>query len=156
MRRPDVAMNMLIRLQSGPMRSGNIVRPITNEFEISEPTVYLILKELELRGYIVRKEFSPKNVQYNLSNEGDLFLDNEFKKTYNSLQQAVQQSPYCDKIILDLYLQSIITTFKSTFSDIKFDSDQLISHVRNIGEPLFKGSQEIAVNQLEHELKEYL
>ena len=147
-RHPEIVAHILIGLQRGPRRSKNIVEEVKAEFGISEPTVYSVLKEMEARGFIDKRSQGPKNVQYSLTEEGEEIVMEEFIKAKDSLIEAIERSPQRDGIVFEVFLADVRRKLQEQSIDFSEDSsmDDLL---KDMGEPLFRGSQRTLVQQMQ-------
>ncbi|MGD2247731.1 MAG: winged helix-turn-helix transcriptional regulator [Candidatus Methanofastidiosia archaeon] len=69
---PEVSADILLQLFGSPLRSKNLQERIT---DVSDQTVYAILKELVDAGLVNRIERSRRNVIYQLTDKGKRFIE---------------------------------------------------------------------------------
>lgn len=69
---PEVSADILLQLYGSPLRSKNLQERIT---DVSDQTVYSILKELVDAGLVDRIERSRRNVIYQLTDKGRRFIE---------------------------------------------------------------------------------
>ena len=69
---PEVSADILLQLYGSPLRSKNLQERIS---DVSDQTVYSILKELVDAGLVDRIERSRRNVIYQLTDRGRRFIE---------------------------------------------------------------------------------
>ncbi len=105
--KPNIATEILVRLYAGQARSKALIDSITTEFDISEPTAYALLKELQERGLVERNEYSSRNVQYALTSSGRESVENSYLKFKEGLIKLLHQTPERDIILLDVFISDV-------------------------------------------------
>lgn len=95
-------------VHEGPMRSKYIVEKVRESENISQPTVYSILRDLERRGLIKRIEISPRNVQYELTDMGRRLIEEEYLKARETLLSALRNLRDKDEIVVEILTEEIL------------------------------------------------
>ena len=152
-RHPETSAYICIQLRRGPSRSKNIVKMVRAEFGISEPTVYLILKELSERGFIEKRTFSPKNVQYSLTDNGQEVVEEEFMNAKDTIIAAIERSPQRDGIEFEVFLADVRRKLKEQSIDFQ-EEPSMDDLLKDIGKPLFLDSRHTLIEQMQKILEE--
>ncbi len=105
---PEIAIDIITKLFSGPMRASNIVKGVLETADVSEPTVYAVLKALQEKGLVDKKEHSSRNVVYSLTSAGRRLLEKEKFKAADTVLTALKNIPKRREILLELLLDDIL------------------------------------------------
>lgn len=105
---PKAEALILTMMYEGPIRSRQIVKSVCEVEEVSQPTVYSILKDLERRGLIKRIEISPRNVQYELTDRGRRLIEEEYLKAKETLLSTLRNLQNKNEIVLEILTEEVI------------------------------------------------
>ena len=105
---PDIACEILNKLYHGPMRSQKIVDFISEKYQVSKPTVYGVLKDLDAKQLIKKDRRSPRRVTYKLTEKGFDFFNKEFLHIKERLIHAIESAPNQKEIIAEVLLKDLM------------------------------------------------
>lgn len=145
-KRPEITNEILIVLYTSNIRSSNLKKIIQDKYPISNPTFYMILKELAMLDYIEKNEISPRNVQYSLTENGKIFLEKHYFTMRENYLKSLKQLPEQDFIIMDVIIHKVKAEFiNNSMIEIPDDIDELI---KDLGTPIVNNIVPILVEQL--------
>ena len=104
---PDVAMDVVARLYYGSKRASALVKETVEATEVSEPTVYSVLTELQKLGVVRKDVRSKRNVTYQLTDSGRGLLEREKFALLDQLL-AVAPGGRRREILLGLLLEDML------------------------------------------------
>lgn len=93
---PEVSADILLQLYGSPLRSKSLQERITN---VSDQTVYSVLKELVDGGLVERIERSRRNVIYQLTDKGRIFIE-ETQLTVEKTLISLSLTPKKQELVL--------------------------------------------------------
>lgn len=105
---PEVEALILVSTYESPVRSKRLIEKVQALEDLSEPTIYNILRNLDERGLIQRVEKSRRNVQYKLTEKGRKMVEEEQLKARETLLAAVRNSQDPEEIVFDLILEDVL------------------------------------------------
>lgn len=107
---PDETSKIITGLYVGPKRSSEITKLINS---VSEPTTYSILKELEEKGFIIKLEKSPRNVQYSLTEDGRKIVEEEYAKAESTLVDLIRNTSKQKEILIQILVEDLVKELPS-------------------------------------------
>jgi len=114
---PEIAIDIITKLFSGPMRASNIVRSVLENNDVSEPTVYSVLKSLQENGLVEKKEHSCRNVIYRLTDRGKELLEKEKFKAADTILSALRNAPERREILIELLIDDLLKKLPEDWND---------------------------------------
>ena len=105
---PEAEALILVSTYEGPVRSKRLIEKVQAQEDLSQPTIYNILRNLEERGLIRRIEKSRRNVQYELTEKGRKMVEEEQLKARETLLSAVRNIQDPEEIVFSLILEDVL------------------------------------------------
>lgn len=105
---PEAETLILVSTYEAPVRSKRLIEKVQALEDLSEPTIYNILRNLDERGLIRRIEKSRRNVQYELTEKGRKIVEEEQLKARETLLAAVRNIQDPEEIVFDLILDDVL------------------------------------------------
>ncbi len=105
---PEAEALILVSIYEGPVRSKRLIEKVQALEDLSQPTIYNILRSLEERGLIRRMERSRRNVQYELTEKGRVMVEEEQLKARENLLAAMRNIQNPEEIVFDLILEDVL------------------------------------------------
>jgi DNA-binding PadR family transcriptional regulator len=105
---PEAEALILVSTYEAPVRSKRLIEKVQALEDLSEPTIYYILRNLDERGLIRRIEKSRRNVQYELTEKGRKIVEGEQLKARETLLAAVRNIQDPEEIVFDLILDDVL------------------------------------------------
>ncbi|MBE0517174.1 MAG: helix-turn-helix transcriptional regulator [Methanophagales archaeon] len=105
---PEAEALILVSTYEAPVRSKRLIEKVQALEDLSEPTIYNILRNLDERGLIRRIEKSRRNVQYELTEKGRKMVEEEQLKARETLLAAVRSIQDPEEIVFDLILDDVL------------------------------------------------
>lgn len=105
---PEAEALILVSTYESPVRSKRLIEKVQALEDLSQPTVYNILRNLEVRGLIRRVEKSRRNVQYELTKAGRKLVEEEQLKARETLLAAMRNIQNSEEIVFDLILEDVL------------------------------------------------
>ncbi len=109
---PDVAMDLIARLYYGDRRAAHLVKETVAATDVSEPTVYAVLAELQRTGMVHKAARSKRNVVYQLTPDGKELLEREH---FTALEHLLSGAPVARRreLLLQLLLEDMLDELPS-------------------------------------------
>jgi DNA-binding PadR family transcriptional regulator len=105
---PEAEALILVSTYESPVRSNRLIEKVQALEDLSQPTIYNILRSLEERGLIRRMEKSRRNVQYELTENGRRMVEDEQLKARETLLAAMRNIQNSEEIAFDLILEDVL------------------------------------------------
>ena len=105
---PEAEALILVSTYESPVRSKRLIEKVQALEDLSQPTIYNILRNLEERGLIRRVEKSRRNVQYELTEAGRKMVEEEQLKARETLLAAMRNIQNSEEIAFDLILENVL------------------------------------------------
>lgn len=105
---PEAEALILVATYESPVRSKRLIEKVQALEDLSQPTIYNILRGLEERGLIRRMERSRRNVQYELTEKGRRMVEEEQLKARETLLAAMRNIQDPEEIVFDLILEDVL------------------------------------------------
>ena len=105
---PEAEALILISTYESPVRSKRLIEKVQALEDLSQPTIYNILRNLEERGLIQRIQKSRRNVQYELTEKGRRMVEDEQLKARDTLLAAMRNIQDSEEIAFDLILEDVL------------------------------------------------
>jgi DNA-binding MarR family transcriptional regulator len=105
---PEAEALILISTYESPVRSKRLIEKVQALEDLSQPTVYNILRNLDERGLIQRIQKSRRNVQYELTEKGRKMVEEGQLKARETLLAAMRNIPDQDEIIFELIVEDVL------------------------------------------------
>jgi DNA-binding PadR family transcriptional regulator len=105
---PSVAIEIISILYYGSMRAATLVKRTIEATEVSEPTVYSVLTELQERRFIAKNKRSKRNVTYSLTNDGRLFLKDERFSAVDAMMNCIKSPTRKRELLMELLLDDMM------------------------------------------------
>ena len=110
---PEVSADILLQLYgSAPLRSKNLQERIT---DVSDQTVYAILKELVDAGLVDRIERSRRNVIYQLTDKGRRFIDETQLNAEKTLMNLSLNPKKQELILVSILVEDMVKDLPERF-----------------------------------------
>jgi DNA-binding PadR family transcriptional regulator len=122
---PEVSADILLQLYgSVPLRSKNLQERIT---DVSDQTVYAILKELVDAGLVDRIERSRRNVIYQLTDKGRRFIDETQLNAEKTLMNLSIDPKKQELILVSILVEEMVKDLPE-----KFQSEDMKGKLRKL------------------------
>lgn len=105
---PEAEALILVSTYEAPVRSKRLIEKVQALEDLSQPTIYNILRSLEERGLIRRMEKSRRNVQYELTEKGRRMVEEEQLKARDTLLAAMRNVRDSEEIVFDLIVEDVL------------------------------------------------
>lgn len=109
---PEVSADILLQLYGSPLRSKSLQGRITN---ISDQIVYGVLKELVNAGLVERIERSRRNVIYQLTDKGRIFIEETQLTVEKTLISLSPNPKKLELVIVSLLVDDMIKNLPEKF-----------------------------------------
>lgn len=114
---PAAEATVLTTLYKSRMRSADLVRNVKNNHDLSNPSIYAILKKLEEAGLLHKTKKSARNVYYEISLDGKRLVEEEYLKARETLVFAIRNSPNRNEIIAEALVADLLEKLPLEWQD---------------------------------------
>jgi DNA-binding PadR family transcriptional regulator len=101
-------MEIVSILYYGSMRAATLVKRTMEATNVSEPTVYSVLNELQEIGFIEKNKRSKRNVTYVLTRPGRKFLMKERFQAVDAMLNCVKSTERRRELLIELLLDDML------------------------------------------------
>ncbi len=109
---PEVSADIMLQLYGSPLRSKSLQERIT---DISDQTVYGVLKELVDAGLVDRIERSRRNVIYQLTDKGKRFIEETQLNTERTLMNLSLDPRKQELILVSILVEDMVKDLPEKF-----------------------------------------
>lgn len=105
---PSVAIEIVSILYYGTMRAATLVKRTMGSTDVSEPTVYSVLNELQKSGFVEKNKRSSRNVTYSLTKEGRSFLEKERFSAMDAMLRSLKSTSRRRELLVEILLEDMM------------------------------------------------
>ena len=104
---PEVTIEVVTSLYYGPQRAKRLVEMVQENLDVSEPTVYVVLKDLAERGVVEKVVRSRRNVSYKLTDKGRDMIQSEHFDAIGDINSLIKSSKRKRELLIELLIEDI-------------------------------------------------
>ncbi len=107
-RNPEVTIEIVTSLYYGPQRAARLVKMVTDNLRVAEPTVYAVLQDLVSRRIVEKDVRSRRNVAYVLTDKGRELIEREHFDAIGDILDLIKSAKRKREILVELLLEDLL------------------------------------------------
>jgi DNA-binding PadR family transcriptional regulator len=105
---PEVTIEIVTSLYYGPQRASRLVEMVQENLDVSEPTVYGVLQDLAVRGFVEKVVRSRRNVTYKLTDKGRDLIQREHFDAIGDIMSLIKSAKRKRELLIELLIEDIM------------------------------------------------
>ncbi len=105
---PEVTVEIVSHLYYGPLRAQHLVSRVARSVNVSEPTVYAVLKELAAGDIVQKYAWSRRHVAYTLTDKGRTIVEREHLDAVHDLLRLIGSESRRRELLVELLLDELL------------------------------------------------